>query len=141
MVQAESGFKQLLLLNISDLPLAVVEHQAGGGELGGPPLLPALEAVQAALAGPEQRPLQAVQALHERRRVLVVGVLGRVHGPPEAPDEGLHGGQCSDFTGMLTPFVTFDTHFNASGKTSKLHKVKVDLKNIGGNIRACRAAK
>lgn len=36
-------------LHVSHLPLAVVENQTGGGELRGLALLPALEAVEAAL--------------------------------------------------------------------------------------------
>lgn len=76
-------------LHVYDLPLAVVEDQAGGGEVRGETLLPALEAVQAALSRLEQRLLQTVQTLHHRRRVLVVGVLGGVHVPPEPTDERL----------------------------------------------------
>lgn len=76
-------------LQVCDLPLAVVGHQAGRGQLGGSALLPQLEGVEAALTCPEQRPLQAVQPLHQRRCVLIVRVLGRVHGAAEAADEGL----------------------------------------------------
>lgn len=51
-------------LNVCHLPLAVVDDQAGGGQLRGATLLPALEAIQTALARPEQGFLQTVQTLH-----------------------------------------------------------------------------
>lgn len=57
-------------------------------------LLPALEAVESALPRPEQSFLQTVQTLHQRRRVLVVGILGGVHGPSEPTDERLVEGKC-----------------------------------------------
>lgn len=80
-------------MQVGDLPFAVVEDQAGGGERGRLTLLPALEAVEAALARPEQSFLQTVQTLHQRRRVLVVGILRRVHDPPETSDERLKEGR------------------------------------------------
>lgn len=76
-------------LQVRYLPLAVVEDQAGGSELGRPSFLPALEAIQSALSGPEEHFLQTVQTLHQRWRVFIVGVLGGVHGPPEPSDERL----------------------------------------------------
>lgn len=78
-------------VHVRYLPLAVVENQAGGGELRGLAFLPALEAVESALPWPEQGFLQRVQTLHQRSRVLVVGVLGGVHGPSEAADKRLGG--------------------------------------------------
>lgn len=79
------------LLQIRYLPLAVVEDQGGSGDLRGLAFLPALEAVESALARLEQAFLQSVQPLHQCRRVLVVGVLGGVHVPSEATDERLEG--------------------------------------------------
>lgn len=77
------------VVQVGDLPLAVVEHQAGGSEVGGSARLPALEGVQPTLPHLEQPPLQAVQRLHQRRRVCVVGVLRRIHRPPETANKGL----------------------------------------------------
>lgn len=77
------------MLHISHLPLAIVEDQTGGSEVGGLALLPALEAVEAALPRPKKSLLQTVQTFHQRRRVLVVGILRGVHGPSEPPDERL----------------------------------------------------
>lgn len=83
-----------LLLQVCYLPLAVVEDQGGGSDLRGLAFLPALEAVESALARLKQGFLQSVQPLHQRRRVLVVGVLGGVHVPSEAADKRLEwGGQ------------------------------------------------
>lgn len=76
-------------LYISDLPLAVVENKTGGSELRGLTLLPALETVQPTLPRPKQAFLQTVQTLHQRRHVLVVGILGRVHCPSEPTNECL----------------------------------------------------
>lgn len=80
-------------LNIDELPLAVVQDQAGGCELRGLTLLPALKAVQAVLTGPEQNLLQAVQPSHQSRCVFIVGILRRVHRSSKAADERLEGGQ------------------------------------------------
>lgn len=77
------------LLHVRYLPLAVVKNQGGGGDLRGLAFLPALEAVESALARPEQGFLQSVQALHQRRRVLVVGILGGIHVPSEPADKRL----------------------------------------------------
>ncbi len=82
------------VLHIGHLPLAVVKNKTGGGELGGLTLLPALEAVEAALPWLEQNLLQTVQTLHQRRRVLIVGILGGVHGPSEPTNESLDKTQC-----------------------------------------------
>ncbi|MED6268613.1 hypothetical protein CHARACLAT_024215 [Characodon lateralis] len=81
-------------LNIDKLPLTVVENQAGGSELRGLTLLPALEAVQAILTRPEQNLLQAVQASHQHRCVFIVGILGGVHCSSKAADKCLEGGHC-----------------------------------------------
>lgn len=79
------------LLQVSYLPLAVIENQTGGGELWCLALLPTLKAIEATLPWPEQSFLQTVQALHQCRRVFVVGILGGVHGPSEPTDERLGG--------------------------------------------------
>lgn len=50
---------------------------------------PLLETIESTLSCLKQAPLQAVQTLHQGRRVFIVGILGRVHGPAETANKSL----------------------------------------------------
>lgn len=95
-------FFRLLTIHFCELPFPVVLHQTGSCDLRSLSLFPALEVIQAFLAHLKESPFQLIQACHQRRRVLVVGVLRGVHDAAETGNERLRG-HTESLTGNTEP--------------------------------------
>lgn len=89
MPHCNSTFFRFLTIHFCKLSFPIVLHQTGSCDLRSLSLFPALEVIQPFLAHLKESSFHLIQASHQRRRVLVVGVLGGVHDAAETGNERL----------------------------------------------------